>query len=26
VLRERPGTELEDLRDGIRFHRPVPIH
>jgi hypothetical protein len=21
VLRERPGTEFEDLRDGIRFHR-----
>jgi hypothetical protein len=21
VLRERPGTEYEDLRDGIRFHR-----
>jgi len=21
VLRERPGTELEDLQDGIRFHR-----
>jgi Putative zincin peptidase len=22
VLREPPGTECEDLRDGIRFHRP----
>jgi hypothetical protein len=21
VLRERPETEFEDLRDGIRFHR-----
>lgn len=21
VLRERPGTEYQDLRDGIRFHR-----
>jgi hypothetical protein len=20
VLHERPGTEFEDLRDGIRFH------
>jgi len=24
VLRERPGTEFEDLRDGIRFHRRPP--
>src|SRR5712691_12569329 len=25
VLRERPGTELEDLRDGIRFHRAKSV-